>query len=50
MDNDLVSALRDNVAQKQALIDKLVAENAQLHEIFRKLKLEEGKSHDEKGI
>ena len=41
MKDDLVSAMRDNVAQKQILIDKLVEENAQLWEFVNKLKQEE---------
>ncbi len=32
MDDGLLSALRDNIVQKQAIIDKLVTENARLHE------------------
>ena len=34
------AAMRDNVAQKQILIDKLVDENTKLRESFDKLKQE----------
>ena len=34
------AAMRDNVAQKQILIEKLVDENARLRESFDKLKQE----------
>lgn len=41
MKDDLVSAMRNNVAQKQILIDKLVEENVRLWEFINKLKQEE---------
>ena len=48
MDDGLLSALRDNIVQKQAIIDKLVTENARLHEILKKftqeIKTEGGKN------